>query len=95
MAVEDVDFLVTHQPVSWAANAWREAIGVPVEKFHETFQENANVANCSTGVNLLDAIEKGKIKEGDNVLITSSGAGENHIAVLMKAPKKLIENLNK
>ena len=93
-SVEDIDFLVTHQPVSWAANAWREAIGIPSEKFHETFQTYGNVANCSAGVNLLDAIEKKKIKEGDNVLITSSGAGENHIAIIMKVPKVLVENCN-
>jgi len=25
--VEDIDFFVCHQPVPWAANAWREAVG--------------------------------------------------------------------
>ncbi len=92
MSVDDLDFMVTHQPVAWAGNAWREAVGVPINKFHETFEKYANVATCSSGVNLLEAIEEGKIKEGDNVLVVSSGAGENHIAVIMKAPKKLIEN---
>ena len=92
MSVEDLDFLVTHQPVSWAAHAWREAIGMPLEKFHETFCRYGNVANCNSGVNLLEAIEKGKIKTGDNILITSSGAGENHIAVIMKVPPRLIDN---
>jgi len=95
MRVDDIDFMVTHQPVSWAGHAWREAVGVPVNKFHETYEKYGNVATCSSGVNLLEAIEEGKIKEGDNVLIASSGAGENHIAVIMKAPKKLIENCNR
>jgi 3-oxoacyl-[acyl-carrier-protein] synthase III len=92
MKVEDIDFFVTHQPVAWAGTTWRESIGIPENKFHETFKENANIATCSAGINLLDAIEKGLIKAGNNVLIASSGAGENHISVIFKVPKVLIEN---
>lgn len=93
LTVNELDFFVTHQPVAWAANAWREGVGMPSEKFHETFEKYANIANCSAGVNLLEAIEEGKIKEGDKVLMASSGAGENHIAIVMTIPKVLIENL--
>lgn len=90
--IDNIDFFVTHQPVAWAGNAWREAINVPEEKFFETFEKYANIATCSAGVNLLEAIENDKIKAGDTVLIASSGAGENHIALVMKAPAQLIQN---
>ena len=92
ITVNDLDFFVTHQPVAWAGNAWREAVGVPEIKFHETFKENANIATCSAGINLLDAIEKGLINSGNKVLIASSGAGENHIAIIMNIPEKLVQN---
>ncbi len=91
--IENIDFLVTHQPVSWAAHAWREAIGMPKEKHHETFEKYGNIATCAAATNLLEAIEIGKIREGDKVLITSSGAGENHIAVLEKISPELIKNV--
>ncbi len=87
-----VDFLVTHQPVAWAGNAWREALGIPPEKFFESFTRYGNIATCSAGVNLLEAIENGLVQAGGQVLIASSGAGENHIAVLERLTPTLIAN---
>lgn len=92
LKVEDLDFFVTHQPVSWAANAWREAIGVPPEKFYESFTKYGNIGTCSVPTNLLEALEKGLIKNGNYVMLASSGAGENHIAVLEKISQVLINN---
>ena len=88
---KDIDFFVTHQPVHWAANAWREAIGIPTEKYHETFQRYGNIAVASVACNLLEAIEEGKIQAGNKVMMMSSGVGENHIALIHRVPKQLIE----
>lgn len=92
LSVADVDFLLTHQPVAWAANAWREAIGVSSDKFYESFEKYGNIACCSAPVNLLEALEKGMISEGDRVMMVSSGVGENHIALLQKVSPLLIRN---
>lgn len=92
MEVADIDFLVTHQPVAWAPDAWRSAIGVPKEKFLDTFTTYGNIANCSAPVNLLESLERGLVKAGDKVMIASSGAGENQIAVFMTVPQILEEN---
>ena len=94
LSIHDVDFFVTHQPVYWAGNAWREALGIPEDRFFETFREYGNIANCSAAVNLLEAIERGLIREGNTVLIASSGAGENHIAVLERIGSSLVQSLN-
>lgn len=88
---KDLDFLVTHQPVSWAGHAWRETLGFPENKFYESFEKYGNIANCSAAVNLLEAIEGGFVKQGDRVLIASSGAGENHIAVIERITPQLVE----
>lgn len=93
LSVSDLDFLVTHQPVHWAANAWREALGFPPQKFHETFKKYGNIANCSVATNLLEAIELRLIKEGDKVLLASSGAGENHVAVVERVTGQLIDSV--
>jgi 3-oxoacyl-[acyl-carrier-protein] synthase-3 len=87
-----VDFLVTHQPVAWAGEAWREALGLPVERFYESFARYGNIATCSAGINLLEATESGHLQTGDRVLIASSGAGENHIALLERLTPSLIDN---
>ncbi len=93
ITIDEVDFLVTHQPVPWAANAWREALQIPVDKAYESFEKYGNIATCSAPVNLLEAIEKNLINAGDTVLMASSGAGENYIAVLHKVPSILIKNI--
>ena len=90
--MDAVDFFVTHQPVAWAGDAWREALGMPEEKFYESFEHYGNIATCSAGVNLLEAVENGLLQTGDRVLIASSGAGENHIAMLERLTPKLISN---
>lgn len=92
ISADCIDFLVTHQPVAWAANAWREAIGVPPEKFFESFEKYGNIANCSVPVNFLEALEKNLIIEGNRVLMASSGVGENHIALLERVSPQLIRN---
>jgi len=92
-SIEDVDLLVTHQPVAWAPNAWREAIGVAPEKFYHTYEKFGNVASCASGLNLHEALRHGRAKPGDHALITSSGAGENHISVLERLTPQLIETI--
>jgi 3-oxoacyl-[acyl-carrier-protein] synthase-3 len=94
LTIGEVDFFVTHQPVAWAANAWREALGIPSKKFYESFETYGNIATCSVPANLLEAIEQGLIEPGDLVLMASSGAGENHIAVLEKVSPRLIQNIH-
>jgi len=94
LAIDAVDFLVTHQPVPWAAKAWREAIKIPAEKAYESFRTYGNIATCSAPVNLLEAIEKKLISADDIVLMASSGAGENYIAVLQKVSTRLIRNIH-
>jgi 3-oxoacyl-[acyl-carrier-protein] synthase III len=91
-AVEDIDFFVCHQPVPWAANAWREAVGVPIEKFYESFEKYGNMAVASAPTNQLEAVEQGLIKEGNKVMIASSGVGENHIAVFHRVSPQFIKS---
>ncbi|HLP48330.1 MAG TPA: 3-oxoacyl-ACP synthase III family protein [Candidatus Kapabacteria bacterium] len=90
--VPDIDFFITHQPVKWTAHAWREAVGVPLSRFYESFDKYGNIANASVPTNFLEAVEQGLIKEGDKVMVASAGAGENHIALFQRVPPSLIKN---
>ena len=92
LTAKDIDFFITHQPVSWAAEAWREAVGVSKGKNYSSFEKYGNIACCSAPVNLLEALERGLIKPGDKVMMASSGVGENHIAILQKVPSELLES---
>jgi 3-oxoacyl-[acyl-carrier-protein] synthase-3 len=93
LTISEIDFFVTHQPVAWAGNVWREAIGMPENKFYQSFEKYGNIATSATATNLMEAIEKGLIKGDDKVIIASSGAGENHICIVMKISPVMVKNI--
>jgi len=92
--IDDIDFCVTHQPVYWAASAWVQGLGIEVKRSYSSFEKYGNIANCSAPVNLMEALEAGLIKSGDLVLIASSGAGENYIAVLERVTPQLVGSMS-
>ena len=95
LTIEDIDFFVTHQPVAWAGNAWRSAIGMPKEKFYESFEKYGNIATAASATNLTEAIEKDLIKANDKIIVASSGAGENHIAIAHEISETLVNNVKR
>ncbi len=93
LTVKDVDILITHQPVAWAANAWREDLEIAEDRFHQSFESYGNIACCSAPVNLFEAIRLGKVKAHDICVMVSPGVGENHIAVAHRISPLLIESM--
>ena len=79
--------------MAWAPNAWRETLGFAEDKFYQSFEKYGNVATCCVPTNLLEAIEKGLVKENQRVLLASSGAGENHIALYEVLSPELVKNV--
>ena len=88
----DIDFIAMHQPTPWITKAWCEAIGVPVERSYESYKRYGNIACVSVPVNFIEGIENNLVRPGDNVMIASSGVGENHIALLHNVDPRLLEN---
>ncbi len=84
IATDDIDFLITHQPSPWAHTAWRDALGLPASKSHESFSRYGNLASTSIPVNLFEARELGKLKDDDILLLLSPGAGENFAVAILK-----------
>jgi 3-oxoacyl-[acyl-carrier-protein] synthase-3 len=93
MTAKEVDFFISHQPVAWAGPAWRDAVGVPQERFYESFERYGNIACCAAPVNLYEALMKGHIRAGDRVLMASPGVGENHISIVHKTPEALVQSV--
>lgn len=80
----DIDFFLSHQPVYWAHDAWREALGVAEGKSYQTFSMYGNLASTSIPASMYHALQENKISDGDVVMLASSGAGENHAAAVLK-----------
>lgn len=84
MTSSDIDMFFSHQPADWAHDAWRDSINIPKERSYQTFRKYGNLASSSIPVTLYEAKQKGLLKEDQTLLLTSSGAGENHIAAIIR-----------
>ncbi len=80
----DINLFLSHQPCHWAHSAWRDSVNIPEKCSYQTFMKYGNIASATVPINLYEAKNKGILKDGDNLLIASSGAGENHVAAVLK-----------
>jgi 3-oxoacyl-[acyl-carrier-protein] synthase-3 len=80
---KDIDLFLSHQPCHWAHGAWRDSVGIGIDNSYQTFSKYGNIASATVPVNLFEAHARGMLKDGSNLLIASSGAGENHIAAVL------------
>lgn len=81
---EDIDFFVSHQPIHWAHDAWRDAFGIPPSKSYQTFRKYGNLASSTIPINLFEAREKDMLNDDGIILMASSGAGENFSVALFR-----------
>lgn len=81
---EDLDFFLSHQPIYWAHDEWRSELGLPSNKSYQTFSIYGNIASTAIPASMYHALEEGKIKDGDLILMASPGAGENHAAAVFR-----------
>lgn len=61
----EIDLLITNQPNATFLRNWREALELPVEKHHDTFDRYGNLFGAAVPINLEDALQQGKLRRGD------------------------------
>lgn len=81
---KDIGLFLSHQPCHWAHGVWRDSVNIPKENSYQSFSKYGNMASACIPINLYEARNAGMLKDGDNILMTSSGAGVNHIALITK-----------
>ncbi|PYG85634.1 3-oxoacyl-[acyl-carrier-protein] synthase-3 [Ruminiclostridium sufflavum DSM 19573] len=84
MNAKDIDLFLSHQPCHWAHAAWRDSVGILPDNSYQSFSKYGNIASATIPVNLSEAAERGMLKDGSKLLLASSGAGENHIAAILR-----------
>lgn len=72
---EEIDLLITHQIAAHFYKSLASAMDFPIEKIHHTFHLFGNTAAVSIPLALKDAIDAGKMKKGDKVMILGVAAG--------------------
>lgn len=72
---DDVDILVPHQANQRIIDATARYAGIPPEKVYVNLHRYGNMSSASIPVALDEAVEEGRVSEGDHVLTAAFGAG--------------------
>ena len=73
--LEDVDLIVPHQANLRIINAVAERLGLPREKVFTNVDRYGNTSAASVPIALDEAIESGRIRDGDLVMLNACGGG--------------------
>jgi 3-oxoacyl-[acyl-carrier-protein] synthase-3 len=71
---DDFDLYVFGQKFKGLSEAWAKNIGVDYTKVHDTIATTACIETASLPVIIADAIQKGKLKKGDYLMLSDFGS---------------------
>ncbi|MGB2599568.1 MAG: beta-ketoacyl-ACP synthase III [Candidatus Omnitrophota bacterium] len=73
---DDIDIIIPHQANIRILNAVAKRLGVdPAEKVYLNIEKYGNMSAASSAVALAEAVEEGRIKKGDIILMDAFGGG--------------------
>ncbi|HUP88805.1 MAG TPA: beta-ketoacyl-ACP synthase III [Longimicrobiales bacterium] len=75
MTGDDIDILIPHQANIRIIEATAKYAKIPMEKVFVNVDKYGNMSSATVPVALDEAIEQGRVKKGDNVLMVAFGAG--------------------
>lgn len=81
---DDLDWLVPHQANRRIIEASGKKLGIPLEKVVITVDHHANTSAASVPLALTEAVEDGRIKPGDLVMLEAMGGGFTWGAALIR-----------
>ena len=72
---DEISLIIPHQANIRIIQAAAKELGFPMEKFYINLDRYGNTSAASIPVALCEAIEEGRVKDGDNIILVSFGAG--------------------
>lgn len=80
---EDIKYLIPHQANARIIEAARERLGLPPEQVWVNVDRYGNTSTASMPIALREALDAGKIHNGDHILFVTFGAGLTWAASVM------------
>lgn len=90
ISVDDIDCFVFHQASKLIVDTISSKIKAPPEKVHHRLSDLGNSGGTTVAITLFDAIQNGKIKAGNKVLLTAFGVGLSWGASVIEVNEELI-----
>jgi 3-oxoacyl-[acyl-carrier-protein] synthase-3 len=90
--VSEIDLFVPHQANRRIIHATARSLGIPDSRVFSNVERYGNMSAASLPVALCEAVEEGRIKGGDHVVLVGAGAGLSWGAILLRWQAKLESN---
>jgi 3-oxoacyl-[acyl-carrier-protein] synthase-3 len=84
LTLEDVDLFIPHQANLRIIQAAARALEMPMEKFFVNLDKYGNTSAASIPIALCEAVDAGRIKPGDHIVMVGFGAGLTWAAAVIQ-----------
>jgi 3-oxoacyl-[acyl-carrier-protein] synthase III len=84
ISIHDLALVVPHQANLRIIEAAATRLGLPMEKFATVLHRTGNTSSASIPLALVDAIENGRVHEGDLILLVGFGAGMTSASAVIR-----------
>jgi len=82
--ISDIDLFIPHQANTRLIQAAAKSLGIPSEKVFVNVDRYGNLSAASSPLALCEAVEQGRIREGNHVVLAAFGAGLTWAAVVLR-----------
>ena len=84
LQLSDIDLVIPHQANDRIIQSASKSLGIPSEKVFVNVDRYGNLSAASPSVALCEAVEEGRIKDGDLIVLVAFGAGLSWAAVVLR-----------
>ncbi len=81
---EDIDLFIPHQANLRIIESVAKGLGLPMEKMFVNLDKYGNTSAASVGLALAEAVDSGRIKIGDKIVLVAFGAGLTSGAIALE-----------
>jgi 3-oxoacyl-[acyl-carrier-protein] synthase III len=84
ITVDDIDLVVPHQANYRILESAARNLRLPIEKFYSNVSRYGNTSAASIPIALCEAIDEGRLNEGDNIIFVGFGGGLTWATMLIE-----------
>ena len=84
LAPDDIALVVPHQANIRIIQAACERLGIPIERSVSVLEHTGNTSSASVPLALADALDNGRVKEGDLLLLVGFGGGMTAASAVLR-----------
>lgn len=84
LTADDISLVVPHQANIRIISAACERLGIPIERAVSVLERTGNTSSASVPLALADALDNGRVKEGDLLLLVGFGGGMTAASAVLR-----------